>query len=112
MNDHSAQWLVDLGETSSDLNVDGLVRVTEYDRDGRPPEEVVMMEKAGVDHALTHSFVGSPETIRKRLVPFLERTGADELIVTGQMFEHTARLRSFEIVSQIRDSLTIPRTGA
>jgi len=41
-----AQWLVDLGTISTDTIVDGLVLVAGYKRDGQPPEEVIMMEKA------------------------------------------------------------------
>jgi len=40
------QWLVDLGEAAKAPTVDGLMLVNGYLRDGRPPEEVVMMEKA------------------------------------------------------------------
>jgi hypothetical protein len=42
-----AEWLVDLGAASIGAAVDGLVLVTGYRRDGRPPEEVAMVEKAG-----------------------------------------------------------------
>jgi len=45
MSNH-AQWLFDLGKAENDSNVDGLVPVKGYKRDGRPPEEVVMMERA------------------------------------------------------------------
>jgi hypothetical protein len=45
MNDHG-QWLIDLEITSVGTAVDGLVPVAGYKCDGRPPEEVVMMEKA------------------------------------------------------------------
>jgi hypothetical protein len=41
-----AKWLTNLGETASDLSVEGLVPVSGYQRRGRPPEEVATMEKA------------------------------------------------------------------
>src|SRR2546421_1469877 len=41
-----AKWLVDLDTSSTEPVVDGLVTVEGYRRDGRPPEEVAMMEKA------------------------------------------------------------------
>jgi hypothetical protein len=41
-----AKWLVDLGVSAQGVAVDGLVPVKGYRRDGRPPEEVAMMEKA------------------------------------------------------------------
>ena len=45
MNDHG-KWLIDLESSSVSMTVDGLVPVAEYKRDGHPPEEVAMMEKA------------------------------------------------------------------
>jgi hypothetical protein len=35
---------------------------------------------------------------------FIERTGADELMVTSQIFDHAARLHSYEITAQVRDA--------
>jgi luciferase family oxidoreductase group 1 len=58
------------------------------------PEEKVML-----DSALSCSFIGSPETVRKGMEDFIARTGADELMVTAQVYDHAARLRSFEITS-------------
>ena len=43
--------------------------------------------------------VGAPETVRRGLLAFAERTGADELMLTSQIYDHAARLRSFEIVA-------------
>jgi luciferase family oxidoreductase group 1 len=62
-------------------------------------------EMAGVEQALACSFVGARETIRRGLARFLEDTRADEIIVTGHIFDHAARLRSFEILAQVRDDL-------
>jgi N-6 DNA Methylase len=44
--DERAKWLIELDGRSPHPDVDGLVSVTDYDRDGRPPEEVAVMEKA------------------------------------------------------------------
>jgi alkanesulfonate monooxygenase SsuD/methylene tetrahydromethanopterin reductase-like flavin-dependent oxidoreductase (luciferase family) len=44
---------------------------------------------------------GSPDTVRRGLQAFVERTGADEIIVTGQIFDHAARLRSFRIMAEV-----------
>ena len=41
----------------------------------------------------------------RRLDAIIDATGADELIVTSQIFDHQARLRSYEILAQVRDAL-------
>ena len=63
-------------------------------------------EKAGVEHALAYAAVGSAETVRQRLTSVLEATRADEIIITGQIFDHAARLRSFEIAADVQRSMT------
>jgi luciferase family oxidoreductase group 1 len=63
------------------------------------------LEQAGVEHAFREAVIGSPATVKRGLAAFLRRTGVDELMVTAAIHDHTARLRSFELVAQIRDSL-------
>ncbi len=63
------------------------------------------MEQAGLDHALRYAVVGAPETVQRGLAAFIGETGADEVMVTAQMFDHAARLRSFEIVAETRATL-------
>jgi luciferase family oxidoreductase group 1 len=58
------------------------------------------VEKAGVDQAFREAIIGSPETVRKGIGAFVKRTGVDELMVTAAIFDHGARLRSFEIAAQ------------
>jgi luciferase family oxidoreductase group 1 len=58
-------------------------------------------ERATIAQALSSTAVGSPDTVRLGLESFVRRTGADELIVTTQIFDHTARLRSYEITAAI-----------
>jgi luciferase family oxidoreductase group 1 len=62
-------------------------------------------EQAGIDHALAYAVVGSPETVRQGLKAIIDRTGADELMLTAQIYDHAARLRSFEIAAAVRDQL-------
>jgi luciferase family oxidoreductase group 1 len=62
-------------------------------------------EKAGVQHALRYSVVGSHETVLEGLQSFIELTGADEIMVTAQIFDSIARLRSYEILAGVRDML-------
>jgi luciferase family oxidoreductase group 1 len=66
-------------------------------------------ELAGVGHALRYSAVGSPETVRRWLESFIERTQADELMLTAHIFDHPARLRSIEIAAGVRDTLRAAR---
>lgn len=62
-------------------------------------------EKAGVMRSLACSVVGSPQTIHDGLQRLLEISGADEVLVAGQIYDHAARLRSFEIAGEVIRSL-------
>lgn len=71
-----------------------------------PPDEsfpatLAPYEQAMIDEMLSCTVVGSPDAVRRGLESFIERTGADELIVASQVFDHAARLRSFEIVAEV-----------
>jgi luciferase family oxidoreductase group 1 len=66
---------------------------------------VTPIEQAGVDHALALAVVGSPDTVRHGLEEVIAQTRADELMVTAQVFDHAARLRSFELVADLREQL-------
>jgi alkanesulfonate monooxygenase SsuD/methylene tetrahydromethanopterin reductase-like flavin-dependent oxidoreductase (luciferase family) len=52
-----------------------------------------------LDSLLSCSAIGSPDTVRAATTAFIERTGADELMVTSQIFDHQARLRSYELLA-------------
>ncbi|HZF96448.1 MAG TPA: LLM class flavin-dependent oxidoreductase [Allosphingosinicella sp.] len=56
--------------------------------------------KAMLDDALSCSAIGSPETVERQMRAFGERTGADELMIVSQIFDHEARLRSYGIAAQ------------
>jgi luciferase family oxidoreductase group 1 len=60
-------------------------------------------ERAQIDAALGLAVVGSPSTVRAGIERFIAQTGADELLITANIYDHAARLRSFEIVAEIRD---------
>ena len=57
-------------------------------------------EKFHASHMLKYSIVGSPETVRKELKAFVELTKADELMIVTSIYDHAARKRSYEIVSE------------
>jgi alkanesulfonate monooxygenase SsuD/methylene tetrahydromethanopterin reductase-like flavin-dependent oxidoreductase (luciferase family) len=58
-------------------------------------------ERALLAHSLSCSAIGSPETVRATLEAFISHTRADELMITTQMFEQAARLRSYEITAKV-----------
>jgi luciferase family oxidoreductase group 1 len=62
--------------------------------DSLPPELRMML-----DEVLACTAIGSAETVRARIDAFVARTGADELMLTSQTFDHAARLKSFEIAA-------------
>lgn len=57
-------------------------------------------EKALVEHTYQYAILGDPQAVRRGLETFIERTEANELMITCQVFEHTARLRSYELVAE------------
>ncbi|WP_338865422.1 LLM class flavin-dependent oxidoreductase [Myxococcus stipitatus] len=62
-------------------------------------------ELAEVESMLACSFVGAPEQVREGLRAFIAETQPDELMVTSQIFDHAARLRSYELLSQVHSQL-------
>jgi luciferase family oxidoreductase group 1 len=63
------------------------------------------LEKAQAMRMLARSIVGSPQTIRAGMDAFLTETGVDELMVVSDVFDHSARLRSFELIAAAGDRL-------
>ncbi len=57
------------------------------------------MERAILEQALSCTFAGTPDQVAQGLDAFVARTGADELMVVSQIFDHAARLRSYELVA-------------
>ncbi|HXA47862.1 MAG TPA: MsnO8 family LLM class oxidoreductase, partial [Burkholderiaceae bacterium] len=68
-------------------------------------ERIGPQERALLDQVLPCSAIGSEATVLKQVQDFLARTGADELMITSQIFEHAARLRSYEIAARVRDAI-------
>ena len=63
------------------------------------------MERMQVEHALVESAVGSPQTVRSWLAAFISRTQVDEVILTGPIYDHDARLKSFSIGAEAMQGL-------
>ena len=64
------------------------------------------MARALIDQSLSTAVVGDREQVRAGIAAFVERTGADELMVTAQIFDHEARKRSFEILADVHRSMS------
>ncbi|HEV7407705.1 MAG TPA: LLM class flavin-dependent oxidoreductase [Bradyrhizobium sp.] len=60
------------------------------------------MERAGVEQSLAYSVIGAPDTVERGLQALIAETRADELMLTAQIYDHAARLRSFEIAADVR----------
>ena len=58
------------------------------------------VERSTLQHALARAVVGSRETVARGVEAFIGETGADELMVTAQVYDHAARLRSFEMTME------------
>ena len=84
-------------------------------REGRPgllPRPVEDVDAAigttgrlAVDQALRVGATGSPATVRARFAALVERHRPDELILTAQIHDHAARLRSFQIAAEVLAAL-------
>ena len=61
--------------------------------------------KSMLDEVLGCSAIGSPETVQRALAAFIDRTHADELMITSQIFDHSARLHSYAIAARAGESL-------
>jgi luciferase family oxidoreductase group 1 len=63
------------------------------------------VEKVMVERSLAVSFVGSADTIERGLAAFIESLRPDELMITAHIYDQAARLRSIELIAQVRDNL-------
>src|SRR5690348_9000146 len=67
--------------------------------------------RAIVEDALGCAVVGGPDAVRRGLEDFIRSTGADELMVTANIFDHEKRKRSFEIVAELHGGMTSSGSG-
>jgi luciferase family oxidoreductase group 1 len=75
-----------------------------------PPNERAIaqlseQERWELDQTLSVAVVGSLATVQRGIEEFIGRTNADELIIVAQVFEHAARLRSYEMTAQLHTLL-------
>jgi luciferase family oxidoreductase group 1 len=83
----------------------------------QPPREKYLeslppAQRASLEQIFQSSAIGSPASVATATRAFIERTGADELMITSQIYDHRARLRSFEIVAGLIDAERQPTSLA
>ena len=69
-------------------------------------------EKAQASAMLACSIVGSADTVRRGLAEFIARVGPDELMVASAIHDHAARLRSYEILAEVKQEFLELRQAA
>jgi alkanesulfonate monooxygenase SsuD/methylene tetrahydromethanopterin reductase-like flavin-dependent oxidoreductase (luciferase family) len=62
-----------------------------------------------VDQALACSATGGPDKVRRELSALIARYAPDEVILTGQIHDHAARVRSFEIAAGVMQDMAAPQ---
>ncbi len=90
--------------TSLQLIVLGMIRGNHMPL--QPPVEDIdalwsKQERHTVGQMLKYSFVGGPDTVKKQMEMFLDKTGIDEIMAASHIYDHDARLRSYEILSAL-----------
>ena len=68
-------------------------------------DRIGAQEKSMLDSVLSCAAVGSPTTVTQQLQAFITHTGADELMITSQLFDHAQRLRSYEITADLHHAM-------
>ena len=72
------------------------------------------MEKAQAMQMLARSIVGTPDTVRAGIDALVAETGADELMIVSDVFDHAARLHSYELIAEaagVPDQATLATSG-
>jgi luciferase family oxidoreductase group 1 len=83
--------------------------------DNRFPGHLNPVEAHMIEEMLAYTVAGSPETVRRGLEEIVARTGADELMLTSQIYDHEARLRSYELTAEsvaLGEPSAVGRAGA
>ncbi|MCU6792071.1 LLM class flavin-dependent oxidoreductase [Paenibacillus sp. WQ 127069] len=60
-----------------------------------------LQEEAHIRKQLSYTITGNKATVQKKLQQVLQDTGADEIIVSAQIYEHEARLRSYQYLAEL-----------
>ena len=99
-SDDEARWLASSGRQAvASLRAGRPIQLPPPSREWE--KEVVPFDASAIEGLQSISMVGGPETIRRGLDAFAARMQPDELIVTSHIYDHAARLRSYEIVAEV-----------
>lgn len=60
-------------------------------------------EKAAIQQMMHYSFIGSKESIAEKMSGFIEETGVDEIMAVSHIYDHKARIKSYELLSQLKE---------
>lgn len=60
------------------------------------------VQQTALEQMTTYSFIGGPEKVYTKIQKFLDETQVDEIIVTSPIYDHAARLHSYEIISDLK----------
>ena len=63
-------------------------------------ETLPLQARAILESVLSCSAIGGPATVAREVEAFVERTGADELMITSQIYDPAARVRSYELLME------------
>jgi luciferase family oxidoreductase group 1 len=98
-SDDEARWLASSGRQAvASLRAGRPIPLPPPSREWE--KEVVAFDASALETLQSISMVGAPETIRSGLRAFTERMQPDEVIVVSHIYDHAARLRSYELVAQ------------
>jgi alkanesulfonate monooxygenase SsuD/methylene tetrahydromethanopterin reductase-like flavin-dependent oxidoreductase (luciferase family) len=60
-------------------------------------------QQAALQQMTEYSFIGGPEKVYTEMQQFLDKTQVDELMITSPIFDHVARLHSYEIIGNFKN---------
>jgi len=97
-SDEEARWLASSGRQAvASLRMGRPIQLPPPSHEWE--KEVVPFDDSAIEALHSVSIVGGPETVRRNLETFSARMRPDELIVVSHIFDHAARLRSYELVA-------------
>ena len=64
-------------------------------------DSLMPAERSMLDQALSCSIAGAPDTVASEIAVFIEKTGADEIMITSNIHDHDKRLHSFKLVAEM-----------